>query len=121
MFYIEDDKVYLTKGDSAALTMTVYSGNTAYTLQSGDLLTMSVRKQPTDQSPLLLSVTSTSGRLVISHEDSKSIPAGKYSADVQLTTSGGERYTIWPELPVGKRHKAKNYGNFIIMPEVTTT
>lgn len=121
MFYIEDDKIYLTKGDSAAITMTVLSGGTTYTLQNGDVLTLSVRKQPTEQSPLLLSVTATSTRIVISHEDSKSIPAGKYSADVQLTTSGGERYTIWPELPAGKRHKAKNYANFIVMPEVTTT
>ena len=44
---------------------------------------------------------------------------GRYSADVQLTTAEGRRYTIWPTIAGSGRYVAKSFKNFIIMPEVT--
>ena len=44
MFKIENDKIYLTRGDSAGFDVSIYNGTTPYTLQEGDILTFTVRQ-----------------------------------------------------------------------------
>lgn len=120
MFYIENDQIYLTRGDDAVLEVAILTGDDeVYQLQEGDMLTLSVRRQPSPASPVLLQVSSVTGRLILSHADTEKLGAGRYSADVQLTTASAERYTVWPLLSGRKRSQASNYENFIIMPEVT--
>jgi len=120
MFYIENDQIYLTRGDDAVLEVAIQTGEgERYVLQDGDRLTLSVRRQPVETSPVLLEVSSVTGRLLLSHADTEKLGAGRYSADVQLTTAAGERHTVWPLLSGRKRSQAGNYENFIIMPEVT--
>lgn len=51
--------------------------------------------------------------------DTEDIDPGRYSADLQLTTGDGKRYTFWPELEGMSRYMVKNFANFVIMPEVT--
>lgn len=121
MFKIEDGVIYITRGDNAALDVTAYidDGETPYELQEGDTYTFTVRKIASKTSEIVFSVTSISDRIVISHEDTKDAEVGKYSADIQLTTANGDRYTIWPSFDVTKSSKEYNYKNFCIMPEVT--
>ena len=123
-FYIESDVIYLTKGDDAVLevsSITAEDGS-AYELQAADVLTLTVRALPSDQSPVLIQIDSLPGsnRIVIRHEDTAELAVGRYSADVQLTTADGKRYTVWPTIAGSGRYVVKSLNNFVIMPEVTT-
>lgn len=123
-FYIESDVIYLTKGDDAVLEIASIAteGGAEYELQPEDVLTLTVRTLPSAQSPALLQVDALPGsnRIVFSHEDTAELDVGRYSADVQLTTAEGKRYTVWPTITGSGRYVVKNLNNFVIMPEVTT-
>lgn len=122
MFRIEDDIIYITRGDNADLEVKVYideEQQTEYELQEGDTITFTVRKIAKEESPVIFSITSTSNRIVISHEDTNNADVGKYSADIQLNTASGDIITIWPKFDVIKQSKEYNFKNFCIMPEVT--
>lgn len=122
MFKIENDIIYLTRGDDAAFDVTAYADEEqtqVYDLQEGDKLIFSVRKTASATSSLVFAVESTTGRIIISHEDTVDKEVGKYSADVQLNTASGKRYTIWPKFHVTKPSTEFNYKNFCIMSEVT--
>lgn len=122
-FFIENDVIYLTKGDDAVLEVSSVIANdgSEYPLQDTDVLTLTVRALPTALVPALIQIDGEPGdnTIVLNHEDTESLSVGKYSADVQLTTEDGKRYTIWPQLTGNLRYEAKNFGNFIVMPEVT--
>jgi len=122
MLFIENEKVYITKGDNAALDVAIEDeSGTAYTMRSGDTLTMTVRELPTAASEILLQIRSAdaSNRLVFLPADTNSIAVGAYSCDVQLNTSDGKVYTVYPMLDDTRRTKIKNFKNFIVMPEVS--
>lgn len=122
-FYLESDVIYLTKGDDAALEI---SGITAqdgsrYELHSEDVLTLTVRVLPSAESPVLIQIDSLPGsnRIVLRHEDTAELNVGRYSADVQLTTAEGRRFTVWPNIAGSGRYVVKSFNNFVVMPEVT--
>ena len=123
-FYIESDVIYLTKGDDAVLEVSSIAteGGVEYALQDTDVLTLTVRALPSAQSPALLQVDALPGsrRIVFGHADTAELDVGRYSADVQLTTAEGKRYTVWPTITGSSRYVVKNLNNFVIMPEVTT-
>lgn len=123
-FYVESGAIYITKGDDAVLeiaSITAEDGS-AYELQAGDVLTLTVRAAPTSLMPVLIQIDSLPGsnRIVIRHEDTVELDVGRYSADVQLTTAEGLRNTIWPQIGGSMRFSVRNYNNFVIMPEVGT-
>ena len=122
-FYIESDVIYLTKGDDAVLEIESIAAQdgSEYALQDTDVLTLTVRALPSAQSPVLIQIDALPGsnRIVFSSDDTAELDVGRYSADVQLTTAEGRRYTIWPTIAGSGRYVAKSFKNFIIMPEVT--
>lgn len=123
-FYIESDVIYITKGDDAVLEITSIAteGGEEYVLKETDVLTLTVRALPSAQSPALIQVDALPGsrRIVFAHADTAELDVGRYSADVQLTTADGKRYTVWPTITGSGRYVVKNLNNFVIMPEVTT-
>lgn len=123
-FYIESDVIYITKGDDAVLEVSSIAteGGAEYELQGTDVLTLTVRALPSSEIPVLLQVDALPGsrRIVFSHADTAELDVGRYSADVQLTTAEGKRYTVWPTIAGSGRYVVKNLNNFVIMPEVTT-
>ena len=125
MLYMEENIIYITKADDGVLEMNslVDAQGTPYELSEGDQLTLTVRSAPTDESPVVFATTSVPGsnRLVIRSADTADAEPGRYSADVQLTTADGYRFTVWPMLEGSKRYRTSNLKNFVIMPEVTTT
>lgn len=124
MFRIEDNVIYITRGDSAVFGVTAYidgDSSSPYELNEGDYFTLTVRKLASKRSDVLFSVNSTNGRIVLSNEDTSDADVGKYSADIQLNMANGDRYTIWPKFEMVKSAREYNYKNFCIMPEVTTT
>lgn len=124
MLIIEDGAISITKGDDAALNVDIAageSGDQAYEMGENDVLTLTVREQPSTDFPVLLQVNGLPGskRILIRSADTEGLEPGRYSADVQLTDGNGNIYTVWPELEGSARYKVKNLKNFIIMPEVT--
>ena len=122
-FYIESDVIYLTKGDDAVLEVSSIAteGGEEYALQETDVLTLTVRALPSADSPEMIQIDALPGsnRIVFNHDDTAELDVGRYSADVQLTTAEGKRYTVWPTITGSGRYVVKNLNNFVIMPEVT--
>ncbi|MGM9630044.1 hypothetical protein [Butyricicoccus sp.] len=122
-FYIESGVIYITRGDDAVLEVTgiATEGGEEYTLQDGDVLTLTVRELPSAESPALIRIDALPGsrRIVFSHEDTAGLDVGRYSADVQLTTAEDRHYTLWPSISGSGRYKVRNLNNFVVMPEVT--
>lgn len=123
-FYIESDVIYITKGDDAVLevsSITAEDGS-SYALRDADVLTLTVRSIPSADSPVMIQIDALPGsnRIVLRHEDTAELNVGRYSADVQLTTAEGKRFTVWPNIAGSGRYVIKNFNNFIIMPEVTS-
>ena len=122
-FYIDSGAIYLTKGDDAVLEVSSIAteGGEEYALQETDVLTLTVRALPSADSPALIQIDALPGsnRIVFNHDDTAELDVGRYSADVQLTTADGKRYTVWPTITGSGRYVIKNLKNFVIMPEVT--
>lgn len=123
-FYIESDVIYLTKGDDAVLEISSIAMDSGeeYALQETDVLTLTVRALPSAQSPVLLQIDALPGsrRIVFDHDATAELDVGRYSADVQLTTADGKRYTVWPSVSGSSRYVVKSFNNFVLMPEVTS-
>lgn len=116
MFVIEDQKMYLTKGDSASLTIDlVDAAGLPESVQTNDVLTLTVRDKPGGN--LIFSAENAVGsnEINITHDMTASQKASVYSADIQLKR-GQDRYTIWPTRPFDT---VGNMGNFVLLPEVT--
>lgn len=120
MLFVENDMIYLTRGDDAALEIDLtQNGEETYAMEAGDRLIFTVRTLPSPESPVLLRIAATQPRIVLRHEDTRDMNVGQYSADLQLITADGKRLTIWPELDEAQRKRVRNWKNMTIMPEVT--
>ena len=121
VFYVEDQAIYLTRGDSAEVSIDLTTeGGEAYDLGASDTLTLTVRKEPSATSKAIFAKSVTgSGVISITPEDTQDAEVGQYSADIQLTTADGEVHTVYPQLEGKARYRERNFKNFIIMPEVT--
>ena len=119
MLLIEDNVIYLTRGDDAEFSIEIRDEDgTAYELQKGDVLVMTVREKPSAQSHVVFQVERETNQITIAHADTSDKEVGRYSADIELR-SGGKIRTIWPTLDGGNRYRENNFRNFVIMPEVT--
>lgn len=121
-FYVEDGEIYITRGDDAYIECSIKTDDgSEYPMQADDVITLTVRELPRADSPVLLSVRGAPGgtRIILRGADTEGIEAGRYSADMQLGTWDGRRYTFWPQLEGDSRYKTRNLKNFIVMPEVT--
>jgi len=122
MLIIEEQDIYLTRGDDATLQfdLTLENGE-AYEMAADDLLFFTVRALPNRESAALVSVPGTpgSGVIVLRHEDTVALEVGRYSADCQLVTAQGRVHTVWPKLEGSGRYRERNFKNFVLMPEVT--
>lgn len=95
MFRIEDKTIYITRGDSASMEVSVtQADSTDYTLQNGDKLTFSVKRSVRDEEALI-SKTITSGSCFdFTPEDTAGLVFGEYRYDLQLKTKDGKVFTI---------------------------
>ena len=115
MLMIRNGKIMLTRGDSAYITVTLKSQEgSAYTMQAGDKLTLTVRKQAVDTSSVLLQSVCDSNTIKLTPEQTEKLSSGSYSYDIQLTTVAGDVFTV-----AGATSINSNLANFIVLPEVT--
>lgn len=120
MLQIDNNAIYITRGDDAMFRIVLKLNGEDYTMREGDTLTLTVRSTPEELSPILAEITSTNNTFTLRHEDTAGIPAGSYSADVQLMQSNGRRTTVWPTIIGNNRTRVHNFHNFNVMPEVTS-
>ena len=86
------------------------------------MLTLTVRRAPGREYPVLMQVASGTARLLITPADTRDMEPGEYSADIELKRADGSVDTIFPlleNLSPRARKKTVNWKNFIITGEVT--
>lgn len=115
MLSVKDGVITLTKGDTAYLSvaLTDASGQ-PYELQTGDLLTLTIRRVADAESDVLLTSVSDTTTLTLTAEQTALLPVGPLSYDIQLTTQAGEVFTV-----VGASTVRPDLRNFVVLPEVT--
>ena len=122
---IVDNRAFMRRGDDDSMTVNVKANGVVTALKPTETLTLTVRKLPLRESPVIFSSTSAPGSntIVIRPEDTKDAEYGEYSADVEMLTEDGLRKTVWPELDVESSTKkealSKCLANFVLFPEVT--
>lgn len=86
--------ITLTRGDTLHLqiTLTDQEGE-VYTLQDGDTLVFTVKKN-TSSDVVLIQKNILNSNITISHEDTKNMAYGTYMYDVQLTQANGDVTTV---------------------------
>lgn len=121
MIYVDGNVVNLTRGDDAVLTVPLKNTDkTEYVLGEQEYLIFGLKKYPTDESELLLEISSEPGSNVIRfrHNDTKDLKVDMYSAEIQMMTRDGQRVTVWPKLTGRERTSKENRKNFYLMSEV---
>ncbi len=100
MVVIDGDTVKITRGDSAAITVTIYNADgSVYTPGEGDAVRFAVKKSADDPAPFLeKTVPTDTMTLTLLPEDTRFLPDGKtrgqYHYDMKLIKSGGEICTF---------------------------
>lgn len=121
MIYVEDGIINLNRGDDAALTIELTDTNgEEYVMDSSEYLIFGLRETPSEDSELLLEISSDLGSNIIRfrHADTADLQVGFYSAEAQLMLSDGQRITVWPKLTGQARTSKGNRRNFCLMTEV---
>lgn len=98
MLTIEDSTIYLTRGDTAYITVNLEYNDGSYEMQTGDTLTLSVKKAVEDTDYALQIITDTN-TINILPADTKELEYGKYVYDIQLQTAAGEIFTVIEKSP----------------------
>lgn len=125
MLKIENDVIYIVRGDDEALDVALSSEDGEFVMEETATLTLTVRKQPLASSELVFSSTSVPGstRITIPHSATANAEYGAYSADIELTMANGQGKTVWPkirtEISTKTKQLEKSFDNFVILPEVT--
>lgn len=97
MLYInKDGTIRLTRGDTARLTVTInndFDGK-PYEITETDVLKLTVKRSVRDTIPAFQKSVTGSNKFYIVPDDTKDLVFGKYIYDVELTTVGGDVYTV---------------------------
>lgn len=95
MLYIDGNIIRLTRGDTAYLTVPIVTeSGEEYVMQSGDILSFSVKKNESMDEYLFQKVVTGSNAIHIEPNDTTNIPFGKYRYDVQLNLASGDVFTV---------------------------
>lgn len=106
----KNGEIELTRGDTATLSVDIVfeKDKQPYVMESGDTLTLSIKKDVKDPKPRLQKTSVGENTIYFEPKDTANLDFGKYIYDVELLTQKGEIYTI-----IGKTV-------FTLLEEVTT-
>ena len=111
MFECRNGQIKITQGDTASLKVSLKMSNgEPYEMQAGDSLTLTVRRRPGETK--LVEITSETDTLEFAPADTKSLEAGAYCFDIQLSTADGDIFTV-----VGMN--TGTLTNMTVLPEIT--
>lgn len=126
MLKIIDNKIYIVHGDDGSfrvnpkITDPTTGEKVPYEMKPGDKMILTVRKLPTESSPVLLSSVSTGTDLITIRRDQfENIECGVYSAEIDMIYENGLHDTVWTvDITKKDRTKVKNFENFHVVTEV---
>ena len=91
----EYNTIDLTRGDTCAIIVTIYDLNgDVYEIQTGDVLLFTMKINCETQDIVVQKDITSDSIISLTHNDTKSLAYGSYVYDVQLTTAGGDVYTV---------------------------
>lgn len=116
MYKIEDNIIYLTRGDTLALDigLTTQDGS-PYTLETGDKVEFTLKSSVMLEEPVLVKEGT---KITLTYEDTAKLAYGGYVYDVQVTFANGDRDTV---IAPAEDENGKSIPNFVIMKEVNWT
>ena len=115
MLLIEGNIITLTRGDSAYIHVELITEDcSAYQMQEGDRLRLTVRERADDSHIILMETESSTDTILLAPAVTGAVAPGKYSCDIQLETAAGDVYTV-----LGAESVRTNLKNFVVLPEVT--
>ena len=93
MFQIRGDTIFVTRGDSAVFNLDLLDADgNPFALQSGDVLTFTVKKTTSDKDALIQK--NVTDAIVLKPSDTSGLAYGRYAYDLQLTRANGYVETI---------------------------
>lgn len=96
MLKVENNTIYLTRGDSANLNVEIINdAGDIYTLEDGDVCEFTVKKYTTSNE-VILKKQITNGEMKINPDDTRNLDYGIYYYDVQVTMKNGDVCTVIP-------------------------
>ena len=97
MLYVnENGSIRLTRGDTARLSVDITNDLTGdpYIINDKDELTLTIKQKLKDEEPLLQKKITGSNTFEIEPADTANLAFATYKYDVQLTTAGGDVFTV---------------------------
>ena len=96
MIKLEDNIIYLTRGDSAVFEIDLRDEkDDEYQIQEDDVIRFAMAKKYADGNPLIIKEVDHETRTVeIDPEDTKELPFGTYVYDVEVTDGYGHVSTV---------------------------
>lgn len=85
MLKVTSNNVYLTRGDSAVLALSIEDGSGNTYDFSNDTVKMTVKKSCTDKKAVIEKEADENGQFVFAPEDTADLPMGDYWYDVEVT------------------------------------
>ena len=99
MLKISGNKISLTRGDSAYITLTINTENDIYTLNDGDEVRVQVRDMPNTGELIFEGTIEMIEDEIVWHiypDQTKDLEVATYYWDAQLQTSNGDIFTFIP-------------------------
>lgn len=93
MLTISNKNIFLTRGDTAKIALSITSAGSAAYDSTKDRVVLTVKKSTTDKEKILQK-TAVNDVITISHADTRNLEYGDYVYDIQLTTAAGDVYTV---------------------------
>lgn len=91
----KNGEIKLTRGDTAYLSVLVkIKDGEPYSVESNDVLTLTVKRDYSDEEALIEKKITGDTTFHIKPEDTKGLEFGIYVYDVQITTADGDNFTF---------------------------
>lgn len=102
---VQNGRIRHRRGDTGVLRLSLFVGNTPYTIKDTDSAVLTVKKN--FKSDAILQIPMEENEFYFAPEATQGMKPGKYKYDVQVTLTTGEVVTV-------------ALGDYILLPDVTT-
>ena len=89
MIDVKGTSIYLTRGDTLRIQLSITKNGEPYELQDGDIITFSLKKKINDKECILQKTIGADYLLEIEPEETKDLNFGQYIYDIQMEYADG--------------------------------
>lgn len=93
MVKVTENQIFLTKGDSAELTITIMDGEETYDY-SNDTVKLGIKKNFADAECLIEKTVDENGKVTFDPDDTKDLDVGTYFYDLKIVTADNAVCTV---------------------------